>query len=103
MKNAFLEFLSNPATSYGVYTPGLTLEVSCIVAGDFQVSYCTSQPVLQPLSASDWLTVRRRRSFLGKKSIQKHVISAPTKHRWAPKEASAYQWGVSGVAASRTH
>lgn len=50
VKNAFLEFLSNPTTSYGVYTPGLTLEVSCIVAGDFQVSYCTSQPVLRLLA-----------------------------------------------------
>lgn len=36
-KGAFLKFLSNPKTSYGVYTPGLTLDVSCIVAGDYQV------------------------------------------------------------------
>jgi hypothetical protein len=47
VKSAFLEFLSNPQTSYGVYTPGLSLDVSCIVAGDYQVGcVCSTQRII---------------------------------------------------------
>lgn len=44
VRTAFYEFLSQPQTSFGVYTPGLRLKVNCIVAGEFQVSGLWIQP-----------------------------------------------------------